>query len=248
MSSEQYERVPLDENDVEGSTEVLEEKKGYVRWSSLKDRLFFFVPVIAVFAIGFVARGTWVGIKKHSMKSTTNGLLSPQSFLPEIPIKEVVFNFPTDYDVTGELGNRLWNELMPLGSGLVRVPHPHKYDMPPSKKIENDPEDAEIYSMSITHQLHCLGMIRHVIMEYEKGSKSRFAGDGHEYHCLDYIRQAVLCAGDTTLDHAAIIKDADGSERRSDFTGANSTHQCRDWEAIKSFLIDRRSGDKTGIL
>jgi hypothetical protein len=102
-------------------------------------------------------------------------------------------------------------------------------------------------------------------MEYEKGSKSRFAGDGHEYHCLDYstscikrqsstpineriVRQAVLCAGDTTLDHAAVTKYADGTERRLGFTGANSTHQCRSWDVIKALLVANRSSEKTGIL
>lgn len=108
-------------------------------------------------------------------------------------------------------------------------------------------------------------MIRHVIMEYEKGSKSRFTAGRHEYHCLDYsmfpahpdfkvsinqetVRQAVICAGDTTLDHAAVTIHADGSEHRLGFTGDNSTHQCRDWEAIKTFLVEHRSGDKQGIL
>jgi hypothetical protein len=43
-----------------------------------------------------------------------------------------------------------------VGSGFVRVPHPRKYDMPKSKPITEDEEDAEIYSISITHQLHCL--------------------------------------------------------------------------------------------
>jgi len=28
--------------------------------------------------------------------------------------------------------------------------------MPRSKKVENDAEEAEIYSVSMTHQLHCL--------------------------------------------------------------------------------------------
>lgn len=28
--------------------------------------------------------------------------------------------------------------------------------MPQSKAIEADPEEGEIYSLSITHQLHCL--------------------------------------------------------------------------------------------
>src|SRR4051812_25278592 len=104
-------------------------------------------------------------------------------------------------------------------------------------------------------------------MKYEVGDKSRYAGDGHEYHCLDYseifkflcnlsimlltvhlVRQAILCAGDTTLDHADIVIDANGSDRLSGFSGSNSTHQCRDWDAIKSFLIDNRAGDNIGIL
>jgi hypothetical protein len=29
-------------------------------------------------------------------------------------------------------------------------------------------------------------------MEYEKGSRSRFSGDGHEYHCLDYSPSYLL--------------------------------------------------------
>lgn len=42
------------------------------------------------------------------------------------------------------------------GSGFVRVPNPRQYDMPASKPIENDPDSAEIYSLSALHQIHCL--------------------------------------------------------------------------------------------
>jgi hypothetical protein len=66
------------------------------------------------------------------------------------------------------------------------VPHPRKYDMPESKAIENDIDESEIYSLSVAHQLHCLGIIRDVIRKYEKKDKSRFAGAGHEYYCLNY--------------------------------------------------------------
>jgi hypothetical protein len=60
--------------------------------------------------------------------------------------------------------------------------------MPQSKAVPEDPEEAEVYSLSVTHQLHCLGVLRDVIRKYEVkgGDRSRFAGDGHEYHCLDY--------------------------------------------------------------
>ena len=58
--------------------------------------------------------------------------------------------------------------------------------MPQSKAIPLDPEEGEVYSLSVTHQLHCLGILRDVIRKYEVQDKSRFAGDGHEYHCIDY--------------------------------------------------------------
>lgn len=152
--------------------------------------------------------------------------------------------------------------------------------MPESKTIENDPEEAEIYSLSVLHQLHCLvgippklynptrraltfghcgctctctcnvlysystqGVIRDVIKKYEKHDKSRFAGRGHEYHCIDYIRQSIMCSGDMTLDYAELHEDG----TRRGFSGANSTHQCRDWDAIVHWAEENREGDKKGI-
>ena len=63
-----------------------------------------------------------------------------------------------------------------------------------------------------------------------------------------YIRQAVLCAGDTTLDYADDRTTAlNGTVTRYGYTGANSTHQCRDWDVIKAFAEGHRSSDMTGI-
>jgi hypothetical protein len=46
-----------------------------------------------------------------------------------VPIKEVEFKFPSEYEDTGELGDRLWNEMMPsmyisvqiIGGGFLIV-------------------------------------------------------------------------------------------------------------------------------
>jgi hypothetical protein len=62
------------------------------------------------------------------------------------------------------------------------------------------------------------------------------------------VRQAILCAGDTTLDHAEIEYNPDGSERRYGFNGGNATHRCRNWGAIRRVLVDKRFDNKTGIL
>jgi hypothetical protein len=57
-----------------------------------------------------------------------------------------------------------------------------------------------------------------------------------------------MCSGDTTLDHAEIFIDENGSDQGSGFSGTNATHLCRDWDVIREFLIENRSGNKTGIL
>jgi hypothetical protein len=51
------------------------------------------------------------------------------------------------------------------------------------------------------------------------------------------------------LDYAddKIIAE-DGRVMRYGFTGSNSTHQCRSWDAIRAFAEGNRSGDKKGIL
>lgn len=91
-------------------------------------------------------------------------------------MKEVKFEFPTEYEDTGVDGDKLWKELMPcksflalacfvtehqliletVGAGFIRVPNPRRFDMPASEPIALDDEEAETYSLSITHQLHCL--------------------------------------------------------------------------------------------
>ena len=82
MSNDEYTPVALDENDADTPEGAIDKDESGVKYN-LKDRLFFLVPVIAIFAIGFVAGGTWVGINTKEVRIKGNGLLSPQSFIPE---------------------------------------------------------------------------------------------------------------------------------------------------------------------
>jgi len=148
------------------------------------------------------------GFIPKSMYGLTLFVAGPDENIVKVPMVERKFTFPTSYEDSGIVGDKLWNDLMPrtsshplsslpfpspdciflllVGAGFIRVPHPRLYDLPPSQIIKGDPEEAELYSLSVTHQLHCLAVLRHVIIKYEKHDKSRFAGGGHEYHCLDY--------------------------------------------------------------
>ena len=55
----------------------------------------------------------------------------------------------------------------------------------------------------------------------------------HLDHCFDYLRQAILCAGDTTIEWAAV--DPDGQRRRFDGWGIPHWH-CKSTEEIDKFL------------
>jgi hypothetical protein len=64
-------------------------------------------------------------------------------------------------------------------------------------------------------------------------------GLGHISHCFDYLRQSVLCAGDTTLEGRTYHED--GSEIS---IGWGSYHDCKDWSQIKEWADARQPWDR----
>ena len=62
----------------------------------------------------------------------------------------------------------------------------------------------------------------------------------HIAHCFDYIRQGILCAGDTTIE---------GQTEYGEGWGSN--HQCKDIRAIQEWVDDHMGlpeGDYSDIL
>ncbi len=67
--------------------------------------------------------------------------------------------------------------------------------------------------------------------------------DDHIYHCFDYIRQAIMCSGDTTLEKGRTI---DGKLTRG-VDGWGVAHECRDFDTIYTYAAAHRSRNITGI-
>lgn len=65
----------------------------------------------------------------------------------------------------------------------------------------------------------------------------------HLKHCFEYLRQAVMCAGDTALEKAMIV---DGRIIRG-VDGWGVEHECRDYTAIFDFAAQHHSDSRTGI-
>jgi Mycotoxin biosynthesis protein UstYa len=72
------------------------------------------------------------------------------------------------------------------------------------------------------HQMHCLLMIREVILQ--GGARH------HIRHCLNILRQAILCASDTTI----------APFKPHHETGVGTVHICRDWEKVYDFIEENQ--------
>lgn len=69
------------------------------------------------------------------------------------------------------------------------------------------------------------------------------AGESSEHvrHCFNLLRQAVLCASDTTLDPLDVIKA--GRKVATGADGVGTTHVCRDWTKVYDFVWKNQRSD-----
>jgi len=57
----------------------------------------------------------------------------------------------------------------------------------------------------------------------------------HADHCFNYLRQAILCAADTTIEASQPKVRPDG-KNDSGASGFGMTHTCRDWTQVREYL------------
>ncbi|TGO84856.1 hypothetical protein BPOR_0457g00010 [Botrytis porri] len=58
-----------------------------------------------------------------------------------------------------------------------------------------DPEARGIYFLKALHGLHCLKVLRRAFNDYERGDEIGSSA-GHVHHCLDALRQDMMCNAD----------------------------------------------------
>ncbi|KAG7097762.1 hypothetical protein E1B28_005083 [Marasmius oreades] len=143
--------------------------------------------------------------------------------VPEAVLKTAPsLNYPVSSD-----GDRNWTTLVPpLSSGFIYHPRTQQF-----------------YSVSLYHQLHCLNALRKYI---SRGPELRLDDEvvTHTGHCLDYLREALLCHSDTTLEPVHdIIVPPDDRKNTSQHTdkvaqGWNVLHRCKDWAVVRRYLED----------
>ncbi|CAG8951656.1 hypothetical protein HYFRA_00005456 [Hymenoscyphus fraxineus] len=103
---------------------------------------------------------------------------------------EYEFNFA---EAPSNLTNSRWNSLFPLHGGFFEHP-----SVGPAS-----------VAFAVFHQLHCLDGIRNAYWTVRNGNHSKghsrhaeHSSDTHIRHCLEYLRQSIMCAADTTIELA----------------------------------------------
>ena len=131
----------------------------------------------------------------------------------------MVLENTTHYPIDGPTAAAQWESVYPPGFGFVRLGEPRR-----------------ILCVSMFHQLHCVEKFRLALHNPD----DPIATIPHLQHCMNYIRQMVLCASDLTLE--PVDMPAEGKERVGDWemdgeaSGAGVEHLCWDWSLIYETL------------
>ncbi|KAE9369811.1 hypothetical protein N431DRAFT_53420 [Stipitochalara longipes BDJ] len=167
----------------------------------------------------------------------------PNPAMPHIPIVRTTFERHELFAApSSKEADRAWRSLMPYGDGFIIVNNSQALGLPPGIQHSN----GESYDVSMFHQLHCLMRIRETLfitkLAINHTNAEKIEEDliepsmMHVYHCFDYIRQALMCAGDLTLEWPRTEKDG----RRFAVDGWGVSHQCKSWEAISDYMALNR--------
>jgi hypothetical protein len=97
----------------------------------------------------------------------------------------------------------------------------------------------------VFHQLHCLAELRYALHNLQDGKNDYKTPPVHLDHCLDYIRESLMCNGDATIETPSRIEQ-EGDRFVGGIDGSGVRHTCRDWDTIFAFAVEHRSGNHTG--
>ncbi|CAG8971171.1 hypothetical protein HYALB_00010171 [Hymenoscyphus albidus] len=129
--------------------------------------------------------------------------------VPPPAIIDHTFYFHEEFEKKPAKGD-VWTKVPPRGRGIIYNP-----SVAPSAK-----------GVAIWHQLHCLDALRKIYWSSLDGSKPDLQmKPPHVKHCIEYMRQALMCNADTTLEP---IDDELGG-----VTGFGNKRKCRDVMAIR---------------
>ncbi|KAI0470439.1 hypothetical protein GGR56DRAFT_144173 [Xylariaceae sp. FL0804] len=97
------------------------------------------------------------------------------------------------------------------------------------------PSGESFSTTSMTHQLHCLFIMGRIFAGVSAGSTAGLPADyqRHFVHCIDYLRQGIMCAADLATE----LHDPDDPDDLGPKDGGwNGLHVCKDYGQVLNYL------------
>ncbi|KAF8513326.1 hypothetical protein BU17DRAFT_68837 [Hysterangium stoloniferum] len=131
-------------------------------------------------------------------------------------LKHLSTTFNVEY-ISSE-GDEEWSSLVP-GDGIIYLG-----------------TTREPFMVSMIHQLSCLNIVhKHLV------SQDRERTQGLARHCLNYIRQMVVCRNDANLEPFQYLSN----KNPVDLSGI---WECKDWEAVYDEIEKNQQAIQRGLL
>ncbi|KAJ7910447.1 hypothetical protein B0H13DRAFT_2661031 [Mycena leptocephala] len=119
-----------------------------------------------------------------------------------------------------------WNDL--YNFGISQIPKSQAALLPNKTHPIPGDEGNYIVELDVFHNLHCLNMIRKGLhADYYKDDAMEI---DHLDHCIDWIRQALMCAGDTSV----VVWQWDPKQNKTTFQG-DVAHTCRNFDKLRDW-------------
>ncbi|KAE8418377.1 hypothetical protein BDV36DRAFT_295219 [Aspergillus pseudocaelatus] len=238
-SSKGYKEVPVRNSEestiAEEEKEALLENQSYSRqnWKQPPSR-FVWCIIAVLLLLNIVLLGSFIHYFRQAHRTEREVPWLP----PKTAATRKVFVFQTLYgEPLNPEAEKAWDELMPVGRGFVNINNDTALPDQPGLDQSLPQQRAMI---SVFHQLHCIYMTREGYYAAREGNLDQ-VNAAHLMHCWDYLRQAVMCNADTTLEWLPAPPNDRGS------TGWGYEHTCRDFDAISRWAEENRFKTTHGI-
>ncbi|KAF1918579.1 hypothetical protein BDU57DRAFT_203922 [Ampelomyces quisqualis] len=222
-------------------------------WSKIFDSLrlmrwlaaFFLLSALLICQISILRRQPI----SYPIGSEMNGLVP--HFSHEQKIFRADGRYASDHTTMESINatKKNWMDLMPPGGGFLDVQDYTSHTLPPPMHFDQNP-GGQIYSIAVFHELHCLmhlsSYVDQLVMQIRNRDFTLDESDvGHNDHCFNYIRNALICCGDTTLEgqsQAKMFEHIAGTD------GTGAVHVCRNYDEISAWATKHRITDKKEAL
>ncbi|KAJ3496317.1 hypothetical protein NLG97_g2745 [Lecanicillium saksenae] len=129
-----------------------------------------------------------------------------------------------------------WESMIPKGKGFFVVKN--DTELPNMPGIRR-PKTERKACLAVFHQMHCLYITYKAYWNARNGQFDEIPPE-HLIHCWDYLRQSIMCAGDTALEWVTEDENLQDS-------GWGYQHTCKNFEAIFQWTETHRFTDKIEI-